>query len=1091
LPRTGDNFKLDSTSAQEAFGRLNAELFGGQLDRIPIRFSNAVRKAGSYIAKMFYNQPNDRMRRLQRDYTIRDLRDQAIILSRRLILTQDALDRVMAHELIHQWQYAVLGVSEDHGGHGETFLSKMGEINAVKGTGFVTVTSDVVAGEIGGKAGQTYYVAVFESGGRRFGGFSRRPFTEDMLSILNKTSERRGIPYRIIVTTSHDAQNLTDMSRMRNRVRRRSWHVISDDIYDAIVSGEVTTAALHRAATQVTDAIGSGVTASLRSAYMSIAASSGSIVAYHATLSGSGILEGGFKKSDEVERVGLGGSSMGGSVSFTTDWGVAKGIHKSFVMMHSLVNSTDPLAAIRRHFKSLDDKLAESVLSFWESADGRDFQELLDGWKPKPYGSRLQTYDQLIQKGFKPVDAVGRPGGDGDTLYYQWLEPMTDDDAESMVYTYVKVYFYANDDEYNPVFMGGDASHFKGIPRDDIGVFTVELNIDPSKKHKNHGEIHRSPGYAILPAESEYRVSDMSMIGKVLDYDTHPGDEPKVRGDEVSFHSDANTEEAVNRLLSLLLRHRGIIERGGEVDVRQAMALLRNADDMWDVTGLAAKVLAATRLKHARRALEQAIDLRHRSQPSDGGSRAIAALPPPVRKEVEQAPHSTRFADISERWYDRDESAYMAWTRRLGDMGMSESVAESEIDDWISSKQWDYEGRYAEEMRWVSMDVPGFREEDADEFLELASGLEEATQHARAASTLRTALRTVFEAGDSSKSRNFILRQGKLWIWSDRDMGESDEQELVESIRKEFGTDRLPFDQKFPIDSKYRVRDMFEPSGLFGPMSDEDMTGFPDLASDTLFGTVSPDGRLRARTVAGLPVHSDHPEMEKLLKHLGAETERPQPRGVWYHGFVAAPERMLGVARFGLRPGDAVGESNWERNEEYDRSLVYLTTDEMNAKGHATGNERKYPYAAVVAIQDEALDRTRMEADFDAERAGFKPGRAAVTGYRGRIPTASFDWVKIHRNGYNQDTTPLLLTLGPDEFIMIAKEYAEWSERTKSDREALDGEQANPSFTNHRRVRELRENIGPDPIRLAVGARKKLDLAASLRTARHRMEAHG
>jgi len=155
LPGTADdNFKLDLAMAQEAFGRLNVELFGGQLQRVLIRFSNAIRKAGTYSAKMSYEQPNAFMRRMLKDYRVKDIHDQAITLSRKVILTQEALDRVMAHELIHQWQTEVLGISEDNGGHGETFRSKMGEINVVKGAGFVTVTSDVVAGGTGGKTGQ-------------------------------------------------------------------------------------------------------------------------------------------------------------------------------------------------------------------------------------------------------------------------------------------------------------------------------------------------------------------------------------------------------------------------------------------------------------------------------------------------------------------------------------------------------------------------------------------------------------------------------------------------------------------------------------------------------------------------------------------------------------------------------------------------------------------------------------------------------------------------------------------------------------------------------------------------------------------------
>ena len=1450
-------FKLTPEAMRETFARLNAELFGGQLATIPLKVSNAVKRGGTYRAKADFVQANPRMRRLLGDYRIENLRDESIAISKKVCPTQEALDRFMAHEMVHQWQCEVLGVTGGSGGHDESFHQKAGEINSIRGPGFVTVNSDVAPGELGGGKGQIYHVVFFERGGQRFGGFSRRPFGPPAMEIIERTAERMGAEYRLLTTTSHDAQVLLDMSRMRPGARSRSWPVLPNDLYESIVSGEATTAALRRARRRLadlrgvtlyhgtsleiaariaregirsfsgdqwsgnpavanadTDAIyltpdfelaaryaqglagdrppavlecrvsgrhmkklrtdpmdtwedswdesGSGsiefphhqedlyrlqndavdflgrrgvkmpffgafpgddefdkydglnlyklalrhireaaperarevfrqfreefppgnhgfyhirpdgtvrldssyweevhqlqysprprqpggkptrlppaaikaawvpaetaprgsetrevrprnlpceskekfdeeatahesipdwcdalekaegaediefirvndryiedigdddpepllavrevakemmespeedhsqrirelreeyggfydpydnwggdtycepvalakvpldslapaaVAAALRTASLDIAASSGTIVAYHATLSGSDILRDGFKKSDEVGRVGLGGSSMGGSVSLTTDWGVATGIHKSFVMIHDLVNADDPLAAIRGHLESLDPPLAESVKDYWKSADGGDLPELLSGWKPKPYGARMQTYDQLVQQGFRPQHAAGDEGGEGDTLYYQWLEPVTKEDAEKMVYTYVKVYFYANTDEYNPVFMGGDASHFKGIPREDIGVFTVELHVDPSKKQKNHGELHRSPGYAILPAESEYRISDMSMIGEILDYDAHPGDAPKVRGEERSYHADPEVEVAVNGLLSLLSEHRDLLGRGGRLDVRQAMAVLRNADNMRSVGEAAASILSATGLRGLERTLRSVVELSGRVRPSEAARRALAAMPDSVREEVENAPYTTRFSDISERWYDTDEAAYTSWVDALGGMGIRETDAEYEIDSWISGKQFDHADQLRSEIGWVRREIPEFAQDEAEAYLELAERLSDPTR-AKVATTLRIAIRTVYEAGDPSKARYFILRRGKLWLWGGIELGGADEARLVESIQEEFGTDRPPFDQEFPIDNQYRVRDMFEPSGLFGPASDEDMTRFQDFASDTLHGMVLPDGTLRAKTVTGLPVHADHPEMEKLLRHLGVEAERPQPKGMWYHGFLLTPERAAGVGRFGLRPGESVGESNWERNEEYDRSLVYLTTDEMTAKGHACGrNEGKYPYAAVVAVRAESLDRTRMEADFDAERAGFRPGRAGLMGYRGRIPVTAFDWVKIHRNGYNQETTPLLLALESDEFAAMAKEYAEWAERTKEDRDALEAEQRHgPSFTDQRRVQELMGKIDEDPIRQAADAAKAepMGIAASLRAARLRVEvSHG
>lgn len=447
-------------------------------------------------------------------------------------------------------------------------------------------------------------------------------------------------------------------------------------------------------------------------------ASIGTIVAYHATRAGSAIMQEGFKKSTEVSGGGLGGSSYQGSVSFTTDWEVAKGIYDAFVLMHSLVNADDPMKAISRHFKSLEPGVQGGLLKLLEGSFGSEVLMTMQGWRFK-YDRNAMTEGELQERGFRPRDDATFEK-DGKTLYYGWYEPMEEREKEKIVYYYVNAYGYSESSKYNPMFMGGDSKHFKGIPKSDIGIVTVELNIDPSRKMKNHGE--SGEGYAILPVESEYRVTDMSMIGRILDYDSDPGDEPKVQALEKSYHADDETEKWVNRLLMVFQRNRRAMDGSG-ISVRQMMSNFRSADDMHTVRSLAGSALKAIGMDRMDLSLKNLMKLKGLSEPSEIAGKAMDAMPPEVFQRVER---SDDFVQVSEWWADRDEESYLRWVDRMYGMGINESSAEFEIDEWIRSRY--HAKRFQEELASLSRFADGLNEGNLDNFAEVSKVLYEVVE---------------------------------------------------------------------------------------------------------------------------------------------------------------------------------------------------------------------------------------------------------------------------------------------------------------------------------------------------------------------------
>lgn len=257
----------------------------------------------------------------------------------------------------------------------------------------------------------------------------------------------------------------------------------------------------------------------------------------------------------------------------------------------------------------------------------------------------------------------------------------------------------------------------------------------------------------------------------------------------------------------------------------------------------------------------------------------------------------------------------------------------------------------------------------------------------------KIAIVTVFNEGSDSY-KHFILRRGRLWLWSD-DISKEQEQRLVQSLQKEF--------PDLEIDNKWSARDLFD-AGLF---FSEEHESFFKYTSDTLRGSIY-DGNIKAKSAGDLPVHRDHPELNKLRKHLNLQVDNLSVRqGLYWHGMPATIDRLESVIKNGLLPSNRTWSENTNYPKaSYDRDLIYLATDPTTALGHATHGGAAYHsidyesvarYAVVFAIKD--LDPGRFEFDYDARRQLYnKLNRAGVLGYRGRIPLNAMDHILIYKN---------------------------------------------------------------------------------------------
>lgn len=410
----------------------------------------------------------------------------------------------------------------------------------------------------------------------------------------------------------------------------------------------------------------------------------GTVVAYHATNNGTYLLEHGFTDPGQLPRTGLGGG-RGIGTSFTISWDIAKSIFDGFIMMFELAHAPDRIQAINESFNSVDPKMAEDIEKSWKTVVGGDIRDALAGRKMSPYGSGMKTPDELLSMGFTPNEEAYL---EETNKYYQWYEPLTPQDISHIVYSYVKIFLSTHPDKQNPVFFGSDLEHFEAATREDIGILTVELNIDPSQRSERFKD-----GYDFLVGEGEYRIKDMGMIGSILNYDTNPGDSPSIQTLQNFYHLDDVVEQHANNIVRALMKARTIVESLENVNADMVINIIHSSTDMNDLKIKVGKLLSAMDLPANSMSMQTLIKSLDEVKESIAGLRAdnqikkaISFMPEKIRNEYGKLETRHHYDDFQERWYDADPEGNSKWYDDVLNAGIGN--VDAELSYWIDDRQY-------------------------------------------------------------------------------------------------------------------------------------------------------------------------------------------------------------------------------------------------------------------------------------------------------------------------------------------------------------------------------------------------------------------
>jgi hypothetical protein len=158
------------------FAHFNRLCFGGALPKVPVKF--AVLKGSAGVAKCKFRQPGatKSMSRAQRRALPAFLADGSlsIVLDRTYLRTEEEIDAILVHEMIHVWFYIQNDFTENHG---LAFLRKLRECEAK--TGFkIPVTEKMADREVAPNVPDQTLIVVTHV----------RPNREVLYAILNKTA---------------------------------------------------------------------------------------------------------------------------------------------------------------------------------------------------------------------------------------------------------------------------------------------------------------------------------------------------------------------------------------------------------------------------------------------------------------------------------------------------------------------------------------------------------------------------------------------------------------------------------------------------------------------------------------------------------------------------------------------------------------------------------------------------------------------------------------------------------------------------------------------------------------------------------------
>lgn len=444
-------------------------------------------------------------------------------------------------------------------------------------------------------------------------------------------------------------------------------------------------------------------------------AGSGTITAYHATMSGPQILSDGFKTRQQLnERASLGGGSSD-SVSFTSDWAVAKGIFDAFIFAHQLANAPDSVQFTSQHFYQSDATLQGKIRNMFKAIhgggdgylnvqmQGMTFDGVFGMGTSGEFKQPL-TLQELQNNGFQPVDGNA---GAVDDKYYQWLRPMTPKETDNFLYDYLKAYYAADNQVYNPVFFGTNINNFRGIDRNNIGIVSASLFLDPSR-HSVDDFHENTKSYRYVSSMAEIRVYDLSIIQQILGFENQPGARPKFFNDSTHyFNENENAQTSINNLLNFLYKNYQSVsalfkQTGMAID--SVISILQSTS-MSDNNQLYS-VLYEIKKRIGMKGIENV--LVDYAKMSDN-----MKIPKDVQELLQRLPqeYSSRIAngekadDVLYELYENDKNAYDAWWSSFStdDVSLEAYQAEKRLNDWVydretALKQWERYGKEYERI---------------------------------------------------------------------------------------------------------------------------------------------------------------------------------------------------------------------------------------------------------------------------------------------------------------------------------------------------------------------------------------------------------
>lgn len=395
---------------------------------------------------------------------------------------------------------------------------------------------------------------------------------------------------------------------------------------------------------------------------------SGNMVAYHTTIAGSQILQEGFKTRAQIDSAALGGGADD-AVSFTTEYSTAKGIFDAFILMWELANSSNPLEYIAQHSSSLDSGVYQQINNYMNTSFGLSIDDLISGWKKTKWNMSKGplTSEELEQSGFQAIN-------ENDDRHFYWKEPINNTDIDNAIYSYVGAYL-AFAPVYNPMFFGSSVSYFRNIPRDNIGIFTVELYLDPEKKGNQNKE---NAEYYVLPSMAEIRMRNLDNIN-IISFDSNPGETAPMSSVNLTYHKDEELHNDLNKIIKTIYKHRDIFSKG-DFEFDNLVGIFQDIDNHYSLNAIIKQIYALIGIDYSRYDLEEYYKIKKRMEPDEELSPVINSLPYHILYEITNGEDS--WENIQDRWYDFNENEFDLWYSKLN------YSMDREIEYWLSDYRW-------------------------------------------------------------------------------------------------------------------------------------------------------------------------------------------------------------------------------------------------------------------------------------------------------------------------------------------------------------------------------------------------------------------